>query len=304
MTTPFNKITQYTQSNVVSSILAYKKLSENLSGMTQNVLARTGYFHHSSQHLMKNDIAHTFASHAPTPFTVAMNEFLNIHNYGTRIWAAYINLERLDDGFLTKEAEILKQISNSLGYENNIQNASELKKMALSPLMSIVPSLMLHYETIGLGRKNGIHAQQKLESFDGWSSVCADSLESVFRQVTREQRIGPHGAFRVNAIPSEQAKITFATLGVDMAYLHLSRTPLTILAQQEAVKLLRAAWSIDDITAQKHVIEQDDLYLTSFTRNACPGWDVTDSKQKFAAELRSEKDASDALAPKKIRHSF
>ncbi len=285
--TLFTKIVLSTQQKVFSAILDYKNITEMLTGMTKRVISGEGYFHQNSYTLMHNDINQLYEKNKDHAFSAQMKDFLNIHNYGTRVLAASLRDEPMPDGFIETGSQYFKLLPMMLGYQTPYHPSVQL-----SPLLTLIPSMLLHYKVLGAGRQNGLQAKIDLESFSAWETVSSKSINDTFSSMTSEQRIGPHGGFSIAPMSPSQAKPAFSSIAVALAHLHYSRAPSDIYHQQEAIKLLKTAWSLDDINAQKKIIHVDDFLFLSFAKNSLMGWDATQSKNKSPDLLRSEAEAN------------
>ena len=297
----FARIAKNTAPQAVAAIQVYKGLTSSLTGFTQKVVSGEGYFHETNRTMALREMQTAYHAFKEHPFVKTWDHFLRTHVNAARVWASYVHDEPVPERAIEGEVQRRNFVAQALGYENGTPEAEQARKMALSPLLSLTPALILHQSVFGQNKGLDESAKGILKSFDGWEGIQAEHVIDTYRQVTREQRVGPRGLVSVPPLDAEAAKKTFAKLGIDMARLHLARNPITADIQREAAKLIRSAWEVDGALAQDHVNRLNIPEVTALAKQSVLDWDIVNTKRFQPQTVRSEFEAHQAILPKQPR---
>jgi hypothetical protein len=297
MSAVFARIASQTAPQAMAAVQTYRGLTSALSEFTQKVVSGEGYFHETSRSLMAGDIKNAYQAFKDLPFVKTWDAFLRTHVDAARVWASYVHDEPVPKHALEGEVQRRQFVAQALGYENGTPEAEQARKMALSPLLGLTPALILHQTVFGQKKALTPESQNILSAFDGWEGMQAEQVVDTYRQVTREQRVGPKGLVAVPPLSADDAKETFSKLGIDLARLHLARIPRTPENQREAIKLICAAWDVDATLAQDHVKSLNAPELTTLAKQTMLDWDIVNAKRFQPTTLRSEFEAHHSMNP-------
>lgn len=288
MNQPFKNIVNNTHQSVVSTMMVYKSLAERLSTFTNNLISNTGYYNPVSHNLSKLEIDSTFTKNLKSEFTLSLSNFLHIHNSATRIISSYFNHEKIDQ-------RLVEEMSTAFYIKSDAKNAENQNNFTHSPILRLIPIMILHNQVIGSGFQTPSLATEKLQQFNQWHLVSDKFINNLLDTITKEHRFGPSGGFRSLAVDKNKIKSTFSEICVDMAHLLLSVVPKNEENTLEANKILKTAWDLDSEAMKNKILQTDDIMFISTARSTLQSFEPINQDFKSFARVKNESDAQRTL---------